>query len=200
MNSKFSLAPIQKFIDYPDIFAQIVSGFKCKKGSDLEKFLKTQALENEKRGFSRTFLIIDKIKYESKNEFKILGFISLALKILNIQGLNPTQKKALTSCIPYGCTLAEIPTYLIGQLGRCDSCKKDVLSGKEIFTLAISQLKNVIDTIGGEIIILDCESKLYEKFYSQFGFKIININSTSDDDKDLITIYLKYKNIKIIND
>jgi len=49
-----------------------LSSFSCSLNSGVENFLKNQSIENEKRGMTRTFIIIDE---ENNND--IIGYILL---------------------------------------------------------------------------------------------------------------------------
>ncbi len=71
----------------------------------------------------------------------------------------------------HGIPIKEIPCFLIGQLAKNSNIANNPISGKKLLTYANSIIKSVISSIGGRIILIECqENEKLLKFYSDNGF------------------------------
>jgi len=135
----------------------------------VEKFLKERAIAFERMGKSRTFLIFD----EDEEEFKVLGYFSLALQVLKIpESFSNRKIKELDgfNAKIYGGRILEFPAILIGQLAKND-LYKDRLSGFKLMQYCLSTLLDGQMRLGGRIVMLECKDIPYLiSFYEQFGF------------------------------
>ena len=86
--------------------------------------------------------------------------------------------------------LSSVPTYLIGQLGRCDSYKGNDLSGKQILDECYHSISMAARVIGGNTVVLECRECMFEKFYERYGFKKL-YDELSDE--GLYTLYQRIK-------
>ena len=148
---------------------ELISIFECSKDSDIENFLKNRAILFEKLGKSRTFLIFD----ENEEEFKVLGYFTLALQILKIpEALSNRKIKEFDgfNAKINGERITEFPAILIGQVGKNDLYRKQ-FAGSVLMQYCINTLLEGQARLGGRIILLECKDVPYLiEFYKQFGF------------------------------
>ena len=64
-----------------------------------------------------------------------------------------------------------IPTYLIGQLGRCDNYDKEDLSGQQILNECYHAISVAARVVGGNLVVLECRECMFDKVYGNKGFK-----------------------------
>ena len=156
-----------------------VSLFSCEKDGDITGFIKTKAIEYEKRDKCRTFLYFDDAEFKKTRNFRIIGFFSLAMKTLKvpvIDAMSNTLKKRLGNLSDGEQNLA---AFLIGQLGRDTSYSKEALDGKRMLKDCYGLIGSARAIIGGRIILLDCKSteKLCH-YYENEGY--IDITENGD--------------------
>lgn len=159
----------------------LLSTFNCEKDKDIENFLreKNKAIRFENLLKARTYLIFDKEQLERENsgQLVILGYISLAQKVLSIPEdvSNQFRKKidGLSAKI-HGQLITEFPVYLIGQLGRNSEIRSTDLPGKVLLDYADSVISVAMNAVGGRATMIECHNKQdLIRFYSQNGFQII---------------------------
>ena len=103
----------------------MLSDFFCKENEEIEDFIRNKAISYEKKGLSKTVLIMNKRK-------SILGYYSITTKsfVLDFHLNSSRKKKYFGSSQTHGDI---IPSILIGQLGKNDkaseSFKGDTLMG-----------------------------------------------------------------------
>ena len=98
---------------------------------------------------------------------------------------------------------SQIPAILIGQIGKNFYNDYNLLiTGEDIFDLALHQVIEVNRVIGGRIVYLECENNdKLKSFYTERGFDLY----TDDDNNPISTntgliIFMKaMKNLKIDN-
>ncbi|WP_053363453.1 hypothetical protein [Bacillus sp. FJAT-27251] len=148
---------------------EFLSSFKCVKNKDVELFLHTKAIENEKRSFTRTSLVLDE---ENNNE--IVGYFSLMIKHFNFHDVSKTSKKLLT-----GNKNADIfNSILIAQLGRSDLYKGKV-EGKKILLLALGNCLLINKLSGIRIVCVEYDDEpILNDFYLGNDFKILQTNAS----------------------
>ncbi len=148
-----------------------ISVFVCKKDKDIENFLIYKAIEYEKLGKSRTFLIID----EDQVEFQVLAYYTIALQVLNIPYgvISNGQRKKLDglSAKIHGNLITSFSAILIGQLGKNDMYA-DAINGPMILDYCLATILEGQTKLAGRIIMLECKNQpklieLYENY--QFG-------------------------------
>lgn len=145
-----------------------LSSFSCSLNSGVENFLKNQSIENEKRGMTRTFIIIDE---ENNND--IIGYFTLMNKQFEFaEGVS----KSVRQKIAFNKHALSVSTILIAQLGRADQYK-GIIPGSEILRLALENCKIVYRTIGMRIVCVEYEPiDKIEKFYLNNSFKFLQKN------------------------
>lgn len=155
------------------ITQELVSIFNCAKDPDIEFFLQKRAMQFEKLGKSRTFLIYDEDDNES---FKVLAYFTLALQVLKVPDKLSNRKiKTLDgfNAKINGERITEFPALLIGQLGKND-LYKDSVTGDEVMQFCLGKILEGQYRLGGRIIMLECKDIPYLiNFYKKFGFQKI---------------------------
>lgn len=132
-----------------------LSQFSCKRNHDLESFLKERAVTFEKLSKSRTYVYLND---EDDGPF-ILGFFSLAIKTFEIpDGVSNRGRMELDGFAAKikGHPIADIPCYLVGQLGRNDFVSHDILPGAEILEDALSVIARAQEAVGGRYVLIEC--------------------------------------------
>jgi hypothetical protein len=153
--------------------------FFCKQDSDVENFIRHEAIEYEKIGRSRTFIIYD----EDGDEFKILAYFTLAIKVLGVNkdllSIKKTKELDGKSSKNYGRKITEFPTILIGQIAKNDKYA-EFIDGLEIMQYCISMVLLGQSILGGRIVMLECKNiqKIID-LYQKFGFEILSQDETS---------------------
>lgn len=145
-----------------------LSSFVCSKNKDVELFLHKKAIENEKRNFSRTSIIMDET-----NNHEIVGYFTLLIKNFDFTNVSGGLRQKLTG----NKRATAFITILIGQLGRSDSYKGKV-SGKQILDLALEHCKNHIKAYAAlKVVCVEFEDIApLHKFYEENEFKTLQKN------------------------
>ena len=150
--------------------------FCCEKDESVQYFLQNKAIDFEVKNKSRTFFIINEEEF-CKGNLIILGYFSLALKVLTVPDEISNRKRILLDGLSAkfkGKPILHFPVYLIGQLAKNDM-NKDQIEGNEIMSFAIDIIKEAQKNVGGRVVLIECnDNKKLKKFYSDTGFEIIN--------------------------
>lgn len=160
--------------------------FSCLREKDLEDFLIRKAIPYEKTNYGKTYLIIDNEKLEKDRDFSVMAYFTIAQKSIDISNLTPKRKRKVLGEYPGRDGLNSVPTYLIGQLGRCDNYQNSELSGKQILNECYHSISMAARVIGGNTVVLECRECMFEKFYEHHGFKKL-YDQLSDE--GLYTLY-----------
>lgn len=142
-----------------------LAGFRCARDSDIEEFLRQDAIPFEKAHKSRTYLIVKKQPLD--HGIAILGYFSLAISRMRIsKGVSRTKIRKLNGIGER----RDVPCYLIGQLGKNDDYSGEI-DGTRLITYAMSFLMNGHEQLGGRFVRVDCRdiAALCE-FYERNGF------------------------------
>lgn len=172
----------------------LLSSFCCTHDEDISFFLNEKAIKFDQLSKARTYLIFSKDDILNKNikEVTILGYFSLALKVLSVSSnvSNNLRKDidGLSSKI-HGEIINDFPCYLIGQLARNSNISNDILSGNEILSYAFDIIASSVRNVGGRYTLIECKNnaKLIN-FYTENKFKII---SSKSDNNNLIKMLRK---------
>lgn len=191
--SKYKIVPLEGILSHEDgenTFAHAVIPFTCPLNHDVEHFLKHTALQNQKMGLSRTNLV-----YCPHDEQQILvGYYSLALQVLDLDRItSKSLRKRITGFKRE--TKLGAAVYLLGQLGKnYHHGSNKLISGKELFLLAIRQILSAHQIVGGRIIVAECKNddNLKHFYEDTLGFQLID---TADDESMLkyMTMISAYK-------
>ena len=178
----------------PDALKRILSSFSCAKDNDIENFLKNKTVDFERLSKARTYLIVDEVKLIAEDRVIILGYVSLALKVLHIpDGLSNASRKKLDGYRGkiHGEPITDIPCYLIGQLARNDSTLKETLTGKDLIEEAQRIIMSAAVAVGGRCMMIECKKEpQLIKFYQDNGFNIIS--EKNDEDGTTIQMICKF--------
>lgn len=144
--------------------------FSCQREADLENFLMRKAIPYERTNFGKTFLLIDLDELE-KHNFLVMAYYTIAQKSVDISELSPKRKRKVLGDYPGRDSLKTIPAYLIGQLGRNDTYSNEEISGEQILFECYNSISIAAQVVGGNLVILECREKMFEKVYESKGFK-----------------------------
>lgn len=144
--------------------------FSCRRETDLENFLVHKAIPYDNTGFGKTYLLIDKCELK-KGNFIILAYFTLALRSIDLSHLNKKAKRRVLGNYPGREGLNSISAYLVGQLGRCDNCAKEGLSGQQILNECYHTISLAAKVVGCNLLVLECREHMFGKFYSIYDFK-----------------------------
>nr|DAE53241.1 MAG TPA: hypothetical protein [Caudoviricetes sp.] len=161
--------------------------FSCCRETDLEDFLMHRAIPYEKTNYGKTHLFIDS-RALSNGQFDILAYFTIAQNSLNISCLSTKKKRKVLGEYPGRDRLNTVPTYLIGQLGRCDQCPKEDLNGLQILNECYHAISLAARVVGGNLIVLECREHMFDKFYKNQGYKKLYDEL---NDEGLFTLYKK---------
>ena len=167
-----------------------LSSFYCSKDPDIQDFVRHKMERFDDKSICRSYLILDRENSDDEN-FCILGFFALALKILTVDQnkLNRKQKRDMN-------LLREqegIPSYFIAQLGKNDMFKYNI-KGKYLLDEAVNIVYDCIAMIGGTIVWLEAnkEADSVVKFYK--NNKFIELQSEMQEDGVERIQMIKYLN------
>lgn len=166
-------------IELKKYFNGLISHFYCKIDDDIEKFLKEKSLLFQNKNKARTYFIVDNDKLK-KGEFDIFAYFVLSTKILYLpEELSKNQRKKIDGLYN---SISEIPTFLIGQIGKNDENKENI-SGKEILKYACNFIEEASDIVAGRIILVELKNnqKLIN-FYINNGFSLLDNNTKNEED------------------
>ncbi|MBY6087017.1 hypothetical protein ABEP42_27125 [Priestia megaterium] len=151
---------------------EYLASFSCVRNPDVEEFLHSKAIENEKRSLSRTNLVIDP---DRNNE--IAGYFTLAIKPFPIhQETSNTARKKITGNKD-GTVFNAI---LIAQLARADMFK-GIVSGSEILKLALHNCKLIHDLSALRMVCVEYKDDAFlNSFYEEVGeFTFLQTNENN---------------------
>ncbi|WP_235272239.1 hypothetical protein [Methanosarcina mazei] len=167
-----------------------LSSFYCSKDLDIQDFVRHKMERFDDKSICRSYLILDRENSDDEN-FCILGFFALALKILTVDQnkLNRKQKRDMN-------LLREqegIPSYFIAQLGKNDMFKYN-FKGKYLLDEAVNIVYDCIGLLGGTIVWLEAnkEADSVVKFYK--NNKFIELQSEMQEDGVERIQMIKYLN------
>lgn len=167
-----------------------LSSFYCSKDLDIQDFVRHKMERFDDKSICRSYLILDRENSDDEN-FCILGFFALALKILTVDQnkLNSKQKRDMN-------LLREqegIPSYFIAQLGKNDMFKYN-FKGKYLLDEAVNIVYDCIGLLGGTIVWLEAnkEADSVVKFYKDNKF--IELQSEMQEDGVERIQMIKYLN------
>lgn len=155
-----------------------LSSFYCVKDPDIQDFVRRNMNKFDDKSICRSYLILDRKNSDDEN-FCVLGFFALALKILRVDQskLSRKQKKDMN-------LLREqegIPSYFIAQLGKNDMFKHN-FEGRYLLDEAVNIVYDCMGLLGGTIVWLEAnkEAASVVKFYKDNGF--IELQSELQED------------------
>lgn len=188
------IVPYGKFMQFGDEVKvkNTLNSFCCSKDPDIHDFVRNKIETFEDKSICRSYLVLDR-KYNDNENFYILGFFSLALKILYVDQKKLTRKQKKDMNL-----LKEqdgIPSYFIAQLGKNDMFKYN-FKGEYLLNEAVNIIYKCIEMLGGNIVWLEAnkEADYVINFYKDYGF--IELQSELQEDELKRTQLVKYLNTK----
>jgi len=170
-----------------DIVSEVFSAFRCKQDSDIESFLKEKAVLFDRKGKSKTHLLLDEDELMLGNII-IVAYFSIAIQSLKIpESISISQIRRLDGLYSKkgGEQISEVPSYLIGQLAKNDSYKTRI-NGALILEYAMSIISSAEHLVGGRIVYIECRDiPMLITFYESNGFKLLR----RDPDDALLQMY-----------
>lgn len=131
--------------------------FECERNSEIEIFLKNNAIDFAKRKISVTHLILD-------DNGQIAAYFTLTHKPSNISSLS-LSKSAIKTLSRYAILDRDsnsfnISAFLIAQFGKNSAYNgSGNISGNELMDFCFEILESVQKQVGGGIAFLECEDK-----------------------------------------
>lgn len=180
---KYKVVPLADILQSPNgeqTFRDTTSEFSCPLNQDVEHFLTSTALTNQKLGISRTNLVL----LPQDTHQLLVGYYALALQVLDLDRItSKSLRKKITGFKRENKLGAAV--YLIGQMGKnFHEDANKLISGQELFLLAMQDVLEAHHSVGGRIVVVECKNddKL-RKFYEEtLGFQLID---TADDESML---------------
>jgi hypothetical protein len=164
-----SLSSLIEAASSEDEIKEYLTSFSCSVNTDVESFLHNHAIENEKRSFTRTSLVIDET-----NNNDIIGYFTLMIKQFTFIEVTKSTKQRLA----HNKHAEVFNSILIAQLGRSDNYKGKV-PGNEILNLALHNCKLIYDLSGLRVVCVEYDDKpILHDFYLGNGFKILQENQS----------------------
>lgn len=183
-----------------DATKSILSQFCCPQNMDVEKFLRVNAIEFAKHGWSQTHLVFASYKKEPV----LVGYFTLTNKYIMINAdkkMSKTLRKRISAFATYDPNIKKycMTAPLIAQLGKnyADDYNK-LISGDELLAIACDKIKSIQVDLGGKFTYLECEDKpaltdFYQKngFYN-FGKRYLEKDEINDFDTQYLIQMIKY--------
>ncbi len=154
---------------------ELLSSFSCESDKDIELFLHKRAIGFECLNKSRTYLLCDDNILRKEERFAILGYFTIALKVLDLpEDLSNKKRKKLdgVSAKLHGNVIKSVPCYLIGQLAKNSAIPKEQsIKGSDLIDYAISVIRSAEALVGGRYVLVEChDNPKLLKFYTDNGF------------------------------
>ncbi|MEI6323142.1 MAG: GNAT family N-acetyltransferase [bacterium] len=131
-------------------------GFDC--GSEaLNAYLKQTARQHEKRGISRTFVLVEEETIDPK---PILGFFTLNICQIKSDTLSPEDAKRLPR---------DVSGVKLGRLAVGRHFQKKGI-GKYLLVGAMNKFLEIFHRAGGIGLFVDAKDETAMHYYEQFGF------------------------------
>lgn len=183
--SRFKLADLLAHKSTNQI-KKLLKTFVCTKNIDVQDFLHNKAITFERNLRSCTYL------YVSNANKSVAGYFSLGITYTLTNKLDKAIVKFLDG---YTDETIAIPCYLIGQLGKSDTCKEKI--GSFLLDDALSIIDKSQDSLKGRFVLIDSvnDEKVIE-FYKQNSFIALE-NDKSLKSIKMIKPYFEYSELKI---
>lgn len=152
---------------------EILSNFYSPKNSDVESFLKRNAVEFTRKNQSVTYLVF------SLEDMCLVGYFTITMKpvTVNTKSISNTAKRKLGRLSRYDQITDSytVSAYLIAQLGRNYNVEvKQPITGRMLMNFVVDTLHDIQKQLGGLMVYLECEEKepLLKFYQEQNGFRL----------------------------
>jgi len=168
-----------------EVFAKMSSDF-ISKNKDVENFLKKSAIQSTLLRQSSTYYVISDLDF--------VGYFTLAIKtiVLNSSSFSSKEKSKLErfSKLDSENKTYTVPAILLAQFSRNFSEKSKSISGKLLMEIALNQIQEIQDRVGGSLLFLECENiPSLIKFYESCGFKMLDSTRTTENENELLQMF-----------
>jgi hypothetical protein len=158
--------------DTPELLGRKIEEFCCTKDSDVEIFLKKDALRYEREGYGRTYLYMG---FENSRTL-IAAYFTLAITVTNFREVTKSRKRRVLHSKPGRDSQDYFGGLLVGQIARCDGFTSVDISGQEMLADAEKIIELGRRYLGGKILYLDCKEKLIP-VYENNGYELVRSES-----------------------
>lgn len=182
MHSKYSVVNIKDILkkgtEAEEKLIKQINDFSSKykedeEASDVERFLKNNAIEFTKKQQSVTYLVL------SSEDASLLGYFAITIKPINIRddsidSNRMRSKIARVSELEDTKGIYTLSAYLIAQLGKNYANKKHKeFSGTELLNITLESIYDMQYRAGGMVVFLESEKKdkLMNFYVNVNGFK-----------------------------
>lgn len=161
----------------------ILAGFSCPVNADVEEFLHVKAIQFNKQGISKTFLVVTSFKGKAV----IAGYFTISTKVITVQKnrLSKSFIKRINKFAKYDTESKSyiMPCPLLGQFALNFAYGKKLISGSDLMKIALGKVKELHQIGGGKTLYLECEDKIkLVKFYEQFNFREFDRRKLDEDE------------------
>jgi hypothetical protein len=169
MRNNLELAALRiEAIKEPMLLERKIGEFSCTRDTDVESFLKKDAIRYEREGYGRTYIYTT---YEDELP-KIAAFFTVAITSTDFRDVTKSRKRKVLHSKPGRDSQDFFGGILIGQLGRSDDFNAADISGQEMIRDAETIIEMGREHIGGKIIYLDCKEPLIQ-VYQENGYNLM---------------------------
>lgn len=172
----------------------ILSSFSCPLNLDVEKFLKTKAIEFSKRDFSKTHVVF--WSSHDGTEKELVGYFTIASKFISISrsAVNSHEARKLREhgIFDEKSNKYTVAAPLIAQIGKNYTAGNNMLiSGSDLLQMAMDKVRKVQNEVGGRFVYLECEEiPALKGFYEKNNFKMFGKRTLDRDETDIRGHYL----------
>lgn len=156
--------------------------FSCPQNSDVESFLRNNAIEFTRKQQSVTYLVFDSCLGD------MVGYFTLAVKPVSIrlEKMSKTMVKKLSrvSILDVNSMTFNAAAYLIAQLGKNYALTKEKqITGADLLRCAVDTISDIQYSIGGVVEFLECEdNEFLLDFYEKNYFKPFDTRLTVSEE------------------
>ena len=171
---------------------EILSEFSCGKNTDVERFLKEQAVGFTKKNQSVTYLVF------SDEDASLVGYFTLAIKPISVKAerFSNTMNRKIARVGNYDEENGtyDLSAYLVAQLGKNFTERaNEKVSGRQLLQAAIDTIKELQYMIGGMVVFLETEDKepLLRFYEEKNGFKRFDtkaVRKGTDEEHTLVQL------------
>jgi len=133
----------------------LIANFTCDQDPDVEFFLHAKAIEFEKLGLARTYLVFTTYQLSQI----IVGYFAIAQKYLKLHTkISKTKVKKISG----DKKVRETTVFLLGQMAKNSAHKnKKLISGAELLQCAYKEIIKAYELVGGRYILVECKNAFF---------------------------------------
>ena len=179
-----------------DPVKEVLAEFSCPLNKDVEYFLHKKAILYEKNDKSRTYLVFA----TDTGIPRLIAYFTITSLPITFEGSLSNRRKKSILGTGYESN-SQLSAILIGQFGKNYTNSNNILiTGSDLFDLAINKTLQVNKLIGGRIIYLECEdSPKLRGFYESVGLELYVDDNGNPilSDTGLLTYLISTRNISV---